>query len=68
MIAFDLNIEKDRENDRLGFEIFKKSIALGALLRPLGNTIYWFPPINSSFDEINNLTKITETALIKTLK
>jgi adenosylmethionine---8-amino-7-oxononanoate aminotransferase len=68
MVAFDLDINKKRENERLGFEIFKKAIALGALLRPLGNTIYWFPPLNSSFDEINKLAKITETALVKTLK
>ena len=44
IVAADLLIDKNSKNKRIGFEIFKQTIQLGALLRPLGNTIYWLPP------------------------
>jgi adenosylmethionine-8-amino-7-oxononanoate aminotransferase len=38
---------------------------LGALLRPLGNTIYWLPPLNTNLDTISELEKITCSTLYK---
>jgi adenosylmethionine-8-amino-7-oxononanoate aminotransferase len=35
----------------------------GALLRPIGPTLYWFPPLNTSHQTIDELTAITEKAI-----
>lgn len=51
-------------NRRLGFEVYQKAVELGALLRPLGNTIYWLPPLNTDEHTIHNLKNITERAIL----
>lgn len=51
------------DSKRYGFEVFKKATELGALLRPLQNTIYWFLPLNIEFAVIQELKKITERAI-----
>lgn len=48
---------------RLGYEIYKAAIKLGALLRPLGNTIYWLPPLNIECSVIEELRDITIDAI-----
>lgn len=35
----------------------------GALLRPIGSTLYWFPPLNTSHHTIDALAEITEHAI-----
>lgn len=40
----------------------------GALLRPLGPTLYWFPPLNTSLQTIDDLSDITERALHTTIQ
>ena len=35
----------------------------GALLRPIGPTLYWFPPLNTTHQTIDELTEITERAI-----
>ncbi len=35
----------------------------GALLRPIGPTLYWFPPLNTTNQTIDELTEITERAI-----
>ena len=35
----------------------------GALLRPIGSTLYWLPPLNTSNQTIDDLTEITERAI-----
>ena len=52
---------------RLGYEIYQEAVKLGALLRPLGNTLYWLPPLNISKDELAQLAEITERAIVNTL-
>nr|WP_255321802.1 adenosylmethionine--8-amino-7-oxononanoate transaminase [Francisella halioticida] len=59
MIAADLDINKYR----FGFDIYKEAIKLGALLRPLGNTIYWLPPLNSKLKDIITLKQITKKSI-----
>lgn len=61
--AADLVEEAFQHHPRPGFEVYKKAIELGALLRPLGNTIYWLPPICIEPQTIHELTHITEQAL-----
>lgn len=46
-------------NQRIGQEIYQQAIHFGALLRPIGNTLYWMPPLNTSKDIIGKLAEIT---------
>ncbi len=48
---------------RMGFEVFQKAVEKGAFLRPLGNTIYWLPPLNMSMETMAELKTITRDAL-----
>lgn len=47
------------ENKRLGFHIAQTALKYGALLRPIGNCLYWLPPLNTDFATIDKLTEIT---------
>lgn len=48
---------------RLGYEVYKEAVKLGALLRPLGDTIYWLPPLNIECSLIEELRDITINAI-----
>lgn len=50
---------------RLGFQVFQQALKLGAWLRPIGNTIYWLPPLNVSKDTLEELAGITSLAMKK---
>lgn len=63
MVAADLIVESDRKNLRMGYEVYLQAVKLGALLRPLGNTIYWMPPLNITPEELNHLQSITASAI-----
>ncbi|MDE4971879.1 adenosylmethionine--8-amino-7-oxononanoate transaminase, partial [Francisella tularensis subsp. holarctica] len=63
-IAADLNIDKKIS----GLDVYREAIKLGALLRPLGNTIYWLPPYNSTYQEIDLLKQITKQSIINAFK
>jgi adenosylmethionine-8-amino-7-oxononanoate aminotransferase len=54
-------------SERLGYQVYRKAVTLGALLRPLGNTLYWLPPLNIKDKEINKLRDITIKAIMQTL-
>lgn len=60
----------DTDQDRIGFKIYQQAIQLGALIRPIGNTLYWLPPLNTDKKIIGKLAEITlnsiETAYNKT--
>lgn len=60
MVAGDL---KCPPQQRLGYEVFKAATQRGALLRPLGNTLYWLPPLNTSSETIEDLSDITIKAI-----
>ncbi|MFT6834692.1 MAG: adenosylmethionine-8-amino-7-oxononanoate aminotransferase, partial [Francisellaceae bacterium] len=62
MIAADL-IVKNKTDKRYGFELYKIASSLGILLRPLGNTIYWAPPLNTALSTIDELSDITKKAI-----
>jgi adenosylmethionine-8-amino-7-oxononanoate aminotransferase len=59
IVAADLLADKPR----LGYQIFQEAVKQGALLRPLGNTVYWFPPLNISIETLENLRDITIKAI-----
>ena len=62
MVAADLKIENSRE--RVGYAVYQAAIKHGALMRPLGNTIYWLPPLNIDFETIQSLKEITRRSLL----
>jgi adenosylmethionine---8-amino-7-oxononanoate aminotransferase len=63
IIAADLVLDKKQQNKRLGFQVFRHAIKLGAFLRPLGNTIYWLPPLNTKINVLHLLKEITIAAI-----
>ncbi|KTD17244.1 adenosylmethionine--8-amino-7-oxononanoate transaminase [Legionella jordanis] len=44
---------------RVGFELYQEALKRGALLRPLGRTLYWMPPLNCDRQTIEKLADIT---------
>jgi adenosylmethionine-8-amino-7-oxononanoate aminotransferase len=54
VVAADLRLP-----GRAGFEVFQEAVARGALLRPLGNTLYWLPPLNTEEGTVDELERIT---------
>lgn len=48
---------------RLNRQLAAAALNLGALLRPIGNTLYWLPPLNVEPEVISELAEITQKAL-----
>jgi adenosylmethionine-8-amino-7-oxononanoate aminotransferase len=49
--------------ERTGYQCYKKAIQLGALLRPLGDTIYFLPPLNTPDAVLDDLAGIAADAI-----
>jgi len=62
-IGFVVAADLQSDIPRAGFEVYKEAVKLGALLRPLGNTLYWVPPLNTSRKTIDALRDITTLAI-----
>ncbi len=61
MVAGDL---ETRANDpRIGYRLHLEAQKKGALLRPLGNTLYWLPPLTTEPHTIEQLADITLAAI-----
>lgn len=60
--AADLIVNNPKE--RTGFAVYQKATQLGALLRPLGNTIYWVPPLIMDTKTLLELKTITTQAIM----
>jgi len=56
-VAGDLVELKGQE--RLGYQLYQQALNNGALLRPLGNTLYWLPPLTTDDETIGKLAEIT---------
>ncbi len=56
MVAGDL---KPLENLRVDQLIYQEALTQGALLRPMGKTLYWLPPLNTDLETIDKLAEIT---------
>ena len=47
----------------MGFLVARRAVESGALIRPLGDTLYFMPPLIMSEKELNRLVDITEKAI-----
>lgn len=65
VVAADLRVKDQRQ--RVGYAVYQNAIKLGAFLRPLGNTLYWLPPLNVSIETLEELRDITIAAITQTL-
>jgi adenosylmethionine-8-amino-7-oxononanoate aminotransferase len=54
--------------NRTGFNFYRNAVEFGALLRPLGDTVYFLPPLNTPDKVLDNLAEIAVKALKKTIK
>ncbi len=61
IVAADLAPHPDKP--RIGFAVAQKAAELGALIRPLGSSLYWFPPLNIPHDTLKELQQITTQAI-----
>lgn len=61
MVAADLICSNDQQ--RYGLAVYQVAMVHGALLRPLGNTIYWLPPLNVDVQTLIQLKDITIKAI-----
>ncbi|NKB46507.1 MAG: adenosylmethionine--8-amino-7-oxononanoate transaminase [Legionellales bacterium] len=59
--AADLIVSHPQQ--RRGYAVYQQAVKLGALLRPLGNTIYWLPPLNMDTDTLYQLRDVTRQAI-----
>ena len=51
-------------NTRLGAVVAQEAIKHGALLRPIGQTLYWLPPLNTDHSTIDRLAQSTHRAIL----
>ena len=65
-----LEFVKDRDSkelfpseERAGYEIYKIALKKGALLRPLGNVIYFMPPYIITKEEIDKMLEICKESI-----
>ena len=56
VVAADL---VDMGSYRIGNEVYQQALKYGALIRPIGKTIYWLPPLNTDKEIIGKLAEIT---------
>lgn len=63
IVAADLIMTQN--NSRTGMEMYHNGLKHGILLRPLGNTLYWFPPLIMTSDELQELEQRTRAALVE---
>lgn len=47
------------------FKLYKKAMELGAILRPINNSLYWMPPLNTDKVVLEDLSNITKLVLLK---
>jgi adenosylmethionine---8-amino-7-oxononanoate aminotransferase len=48
---------------RTGWHVFREAVRRGALLRPLGDTMYFFPPLTASAHDIAQMAEILGASL-----
>jgi adenosylmethionine-8-amino-7-oxononanoate aminotransferase len=49
--------------ERRGLSVYRGALARGALLRPLGNVVYFMPPYVITPDEIRQLVEIARESI-----
>jgi adenosylmethionine-8-amino-7-oxononanoate aminotransferase len=66
MAAVDLRARDGAPLDssrRTGYRVYREAVRRGALLRPLGDTLYLFPPLTTSPAEIDEMVAILADSL-----
>ncbi|MCM8543014.1 MAG: adenosylmethionine--8-amino-7-oxononanoate transaminase [Lentisphaeraceae bacterium] len=61
VVAAELTDKNGRgfdSNQRVGFKIYKESMKRGLLMRPLGNTLYFLPPLNTQEEILKRASAI----------
>ena len=53
---------------RIGYEIYKKALTHGLLLRPLGNVIYFNPPLNIETEDLDKAVALAKQSIDEVLK
>lgn len=53
----------DNGKPRMSRQLSEAALKRGALLRPIGNTLYWMPPLNVEASVIRELADISEKAI-----
>ncbi len=53
---------------RTGWRVYREAVARGALLRPLGDTMYLFPPLNVSDDDIEHMLGVLADSVDAVMK
>jgi adenosylmethionine-8-amino-7-oxononanoate aminotransferase len=52
---------------RAGYRVYREAVSRGALLRTLGDTVYWLPPLNTGAETLSELEEITAQAILAAL-
>ena len=68
IVAADLVLTEEEKSQRIGYRIFQQAVKMGAWLRPLGNTIYWLPPLNIDTNTLEKLKVITIQSVNNTFR
>jgi adenosylmethionine-8-amino-7-oxononanoate aminotransferase len=53
------------KNNRTSIAVFQEAANHGLLLRPIGNTLYWLPPLIANENDLRQLSAMTENSLRK---
>jgi len=64
--AVDIRSEDGRPLDprrRTGWHVYREAVQRGALLRPLGDTMYFFPPLTTTGAEVDEMAAILGDSL-----
>lgn len=67
--ALELVVDKESKRgfpwqERKGLQVFRQALQRGALLRPLGNVVYFMPPLNITDEELEKLLQIARDAIV----
>jgi adenosylmethionine-8-amino-7-oxononanoate aminotransferase len=63
VVASDLQMPAAAPERRLGFRVYKEAARRGALVRPIGDTLYWLPPLTLEPPVLDDLKQITIAAI-----
>lgn len=70
--AIELSADKNNKtpfasNLRIGYQIYKKALTKGVLLRPLGDVLYFNPPLNISREDIRTMVEVCQESIDEVL-
>lgn len=51
--------------ERRGYAVYRKALEKGALLRPLGNVVYFMPPLTIEIADLSRLIDIAFEAIVE---